>query len=89
MSAIPDKRTERYRWPVLRDGRCEWIGFEQFDTSNGIVDRLDGDYFQRIVVKYLDHGSVSRGRVGAADSYLFDARDLADFAIEWLERQLG
>ncbi len=34
-------------------------------------------------------GRYAEGRVGAADSYLFDARDLADFAIEWLERQLG
>ncbi len=73
----------------MRDGRCEWIAFEQFDTSNGIVDRLHGDYFQRIVIEYLDRGSVARGMVGAADSYLFDARDLADFAIEWLERKLG
>lgn len=89
VAAIPNKRTERYRWPVMRDGRCEWIAFEQFDTSNGIVDRIDGDYFQRIVVEYLDRGSVARSKVGAADSYLFDAKNLADFAIEWLERQLG
>lgn len=89
MAAIPDKRTERYRWPVMRDGRCEWIAFEQFDSSNGIVDRLDGDYFQRIVEEYLDRGSVARGMVGAADSYLFDARNLADFAIEWMEEHLG
>lgn len=85
---VPNKRTERYRWPVLRNGRCEWIAFEQFDTSHGIVDRLDGGYFQRIVEEYLDCGSVARANVGAADSFLFDARDLADFAIEWLEKHL-
>ena len=89
MADIPNKKTERYRWPVLRDGKREWIAFEQFDTSNGIVDRLDGDDFQRIVEAYLDRGSLARGMVGAADSYLFDARVLADFAIKWLERQLG
>ena len=88
MAAIPDKKTECYRWPVLRDGRREWIAFEQFDTSNGIVDRLDGDYFQSISKEYMAEGRHAEGKVGAADSYLFDARDLADFAIEWLERRL-
>ena len=43
MAAISEKKTERYRWPVLRDGKREWMAFEQFDTSNGITDRLDGD----------------------------------------------
>lgn len=87
MSVIPYERTERYRLPVLRGCKRECIAFEQFDTSNGIVDRLDGDNFQRIAGEYLDLGSVARGMVGAADSYLSDAHDLADFAIEWLEGQ--
>ena len=86
---VPDKRTERYRWPVLRDGKREWIAFEQFDTSSGIADWPDGGYFQRIAKEYMARGRHAEGRVGAADSYLFDARSLADFAIEWLENQFG
>ncbi len=86
---VPNKKTERYRWPILRNGRCEWIEFEQYDTSNGIADRLDGDYFQSISKEYMAQGRHAEGRVGAADSYLFDARNLADFAIEWLEKHLG
>ena len=86
---VPNKRTERYRWPVLRGGKCEWIEFEQFDTSNGIVDWPDGSYFQSITKAYMARGRCAEGRVGTADSYLFDARDLADFAIAWLEEQFG
>ena len=89
MADIPNKRTERYRWPVLRDGKREWIAFEQFDTSSGIADWPDGGYFQRIAKEYMARGRHAEGRVGAADSYLFDARSLADFAIEWLENQFG
>lgn len=76
---MPAKRTERYRWPVLRGGSCEWMEFEQFDTSDGIADWPGGSYFQ----------SYATGRVGAADSYLFNARDLTDFAVAWLEEQFG
>ena len=86
---VPNKRTERYRWPVLRGGKCEWIEFEQFDTSSGIVDWPDGSYFQSITKAYMARGRCAEGRVGATDSYLFDARDLADFAIAWLEEQFG
>lgn len=86
---ISNKRTERYRWPVLRNGRCEWIEFEQFDTSIGITDWPDGDYFLSISKEYMVEGRHGEGMFGAADSYLFDARDLADFAIEWLEKQFG
>lgn len=86
---VPNKKTERYRWPILRDGKCEWIEFEQFDTSGGIVDWPDGDYFLRIVEEYMTHATYTTGRVGAADSYLFDAKDLTDFAVAWLEEHFG
>ena len=86
---MPNKKTERYRWPVLRDGESKWIEFEQYDTSNGIVDRADGNYFRAISKAYMPIGRCTEGPVGAADSYLFDARDLADFAVAWLEEQFG
>lgn len=88
---VPNKKTERYRWPILRDGKCEWIEFEQFDTSGGIVDLgpPNGDYFLRIVEEYMTQATYATGRVGAAESYLFDARDLTDFAVTWLEERFG
>ncbi len=89
IAAVPNKKTKRYQWPILRDGKCEWIKFEQFDTSGGIVDWPDGDYFLRIVEEYMTQASYATGQVGAADSYLFDARDLTDFVVAWLEKHFG
>jgi aminoglycoside 3-N-acetyltransferase len=44
------------------------------------------DYtFEGIANAYLAAGRGRQGRVGNAPSYLFDAADLATFAIGWLE----
>ena len=37
----------------------------------------------------MTRASYATGRVGAADSYLFDAKDLTDFAVTWLEERFG
>ena len=63
--------------------------FEQFDTSDGIADWPGSSYFQSITGEYMARRSYATGRVGAADSYLFNARDLTDFAVAWLEEQFG
>ena len=89
MADVPDKRVECYRWPILRNGQCEWVNIEQFDTSGGIVTWPEGDYFMRISKEYMATGKCNSGKVGAADSYLFDANDLAAFAIAWLEERFG
>ena len=86
---VPNKRIERYRWPILREGKREWVEFEQFDTCDGIADWPEGNYFQSISEEYMAQGKCRRGKVGAADSYLFDAKDLAEFAVTWLEEKFG
>jgi len=89
MADIPGKNIERYRWPILRNGRREWVDIEQFDTNGDIVTWSEEDYFMRISEEYLATGKCNTGKVGAADSYLFDAGDLAEFAIAWLEERFG
>jgi aminoglycoside 3-N-acetyltransferase len=32
---VPNKRTERYRWPLLRGDKCQWVEFEQLVTISG------------------------------------------------------
>jgi len=39
--------------------------------------------------EYLAAGRGRSGRVGAARSYLLNAAELVDFAVEWLEREFG
>ncbi len=89
MAKVPDKRIIRYRMPVLRYGRRVWVDIEDFDTSRGIFFANAEEYFQTIARDYLLSGKGCSGKVGAAQSYLFDAADLVEFAVQWLERTFG
>lgn len=88
LARVPNKRVVRYKLPVLREGRRVWVEVEEFDTSLGIVDWED-DYFIAIATEYLATGRGTSGRVGSAPSHLFDAADLRDFGVAWIERTFG
>lgn len=90
VAAIANKRTVRYKVPVLEQGECRWIEVEEFDTAESIVDGKNAEeYFPAIMNAYLSTGMGKSGLVGDARSYLFDAHDLNQFAISWLERELN
>lgn len=89
MARVPNKRIVRNKVPLLRDGQRVWVEFEEFDTCEGIRDRDPEEYFETIAREYLSSGKGYSGKVGAAPSYLFDAADLTEFAIQWVERTLG
>jgi len=63
------------------------------DTRDGAYDYaslgLDVDEFEAIATDALAAGTGKRGRVGAADCHLFDARALTGFAVAWLEDRFG
>lgn len=84
LAAVPDKRVDRYRMPLLRDGERVWVEFEEYDTTNGIVDWPE-DYFQAIVREFLEAGGGRRGRVGHAEGFLLPAGELVGFGKEWME----
>jgi aminoglycoside N3'-acetyltransferase len=65
--------------PVIRTVSC-------LDDSEGIVPWAGEDYFSLILMAYLAEGRGARGRVGGAASELLDARDLVDFAVDWMAR---
>lgn len=89
LADVPDKRVVRYRMPLLEGGRRRWVDVEEFDSSAGIRDWAGGDYFVAIAERYLAEGRGRSGLVGAARSYLFDARELVGFAAAWMEREFG
>ncbi|MCX8213617.1 MAG: AAC(3) family N-acetyltransferase [SAR202 cluster bacterium] len=93
LANIPDKKIKRYRMPVLmpvlRNGETVWITIEYFDSSKGSPASYGEDYFRVIGREAIAAGLARQGRVGGATSYLFDARDLVDFGVEWLERTSG
>lgn len=79
------KAVVRYSYPVLRDGEKVWIEVEDFNTG----DPHDDYSFEGIAQDYLAAGNGRQGKVGDADTYLFDAADLVRYAINWLETRFG
>ncbi|MDH5793146.1 MAG: aminoglycoside 3-N-acetyltransferase [Candidatus Bathyarchaeota archaeon] len=88
MANVPNKRIVQYRMPILRDGQRVWVDVEEFDTCGGVLPNAE-ENFQIIPREYLASGKGHSGKVGMAQSHLFDAADLTRFAIQWLERKYG
>ena len=88
MARVPNKRIVHYKMPILWNGKCTWVEIEEFDTNEGIVDWHE-NYFKTIVQEYLSYREAPSGKVGEAQSYLFDAVDLTEFGIQWMEENFG
>jgi len=86
LARVPDKRIDRYKMPILQDGQRVWADIEEFDTSNGIADFGNWDYFLDIGQAYVVSGKGSSVQIGNAQSFLFDADDLKQFGIKWMEQ---
>ncbi|MCU1397237.1 MAG: aminoglycoside N3-acetyltransferase [Acidimicrobiales bacterium] len=87
---VTDKRRVRRRHRVVGpDGATCERDVECLDDSEGIVDHPGEDYFATIMRAYLSTDRVRVGRVGAARSELFAARDLVEFATAWMNEHLG
>lgn len=78
-AAYPTKRTVRQGAPVMRDGRREWVEFEDVDVSSDDFSELGAQFG-------AETGGVRSGRVGSAAAWLMPQRPLIDFAVRWLER---
>ncbi|MFM9372526.1 aminoglycoside 3-N-acetyltransferase [Streptomyces sp. Da 82-17] len=94
LAQAPGKRYVTYEQPVLEDGRRVWRRFTDIDSENGAFDYTpvvpDGeDAFETITRALLAAGHGRTGRVGAAESHLFEARRVVEFGVEWIERELG
>jgi aminoglycoside 3-N-acetyltransferase len=85
LANIPNKRVVRYRCPILENGHTVWLDMEDFDTGEPHYDYR----FEDIAGDYLATGKARSGLVGNAQSYLFDAADLVQFAVNWLEERFG
>ena len=86
---VPEKRTIRYKQPVLAGDKATWVEVEEYDSSRGIKDWGGGDYFVAIVEAYLAAGHGRTGLIGTARSYLLEAQGLVRFAVSWMEREFG
>ena len=89
LADVPNKKIVNYRLPILKKGKRVWVEIEEYDTSDGIVDWPNEDYFSIICREYILSGKGTCGKVGSAQSYLFDAENLVEFAKEWMEKNFA
>ena len=83
---LPGKRVHRYRRRMVGEYGPVWAEFEEFDTREPVSDALPSNCFERIAEDYLGSGFGTQGGVGQARSYVFEAQELVEFAVDWLER---
>lgn len=88
LAKVPNKRIAHYRAPMLRNGKQVWVEIEEFDTCGGILPNARA-YFDIIPCEFLSFRKGISGKVGVAQSYLFDANEFVNFSVQWLEREYG
>jgi aminoglycoside 3-N-acetyltransferase len=87
LADVPDKQIVRYKAPILRNGQKEWIDIEEFSTTGCLPWRGSVDLFEAIARQHIQEGHGIVSHVGAATSYLFDAAQLTQFAVDWIEEE--
>ncbi|MDQ0994669.1 aminoglycoside 3-N-acetyltransferase [Streptomyces sp. V3I7] len=93
LADAPGKRFVTYEQPIEVDGRRVWRRFRDIDSEHGAFDYAavvgEGqDPFEAIVLDMLAAGIGRSGRVGAAESHLFETAQVIDFALAWIEGRL-
>ncbi|POP40428.1 aminoglycoside 3-N-acetyltransferase [Superficieibacter electus] len=93
IARIPNKRRVSYEMPIRsEDGGVRWKRAEDFD-SNGILDcfAIEGepDAVETITNAYVELRRHREGLVGQAHCYLFEARDIVSFGVDYLQRHFG
>jgi aminoglycoside 3-N-acetyltransferase len=79
---IPDKRIARFKVPILENGARVWRDMEEVDSSGeGAHANWPDRFFALITDAYLARTDNRGARVGSAESYLFSAVGLLDFAL--------
>jgi len=86
LARIPNKLVVRYKMPILQDGKRVWVDVEEFDTCGDVLPDV-AEYFEAIPREFLASGKGRSGKIGEAQSYLFDAAEFVDFAVQWLEKK--
>jgi aminoglycoside 3-N-acetyltransferase len=89
-AGVPDKRRVSYRYPIYEGGERVWRTFSDIDTSEGALpyERVIGneDYVAYLAGSALAAGCGRSGPLGEATAHLFDAPQLVEHAVAWIER---
>lgn len=94
LAKAPAKRFVTYEQPINVNGERVWRRFHDIDSENGAFDYTpvvpEGvEPFETIARDMLHAGLGREGQVGAAASHLFEASDVVDFGVRWIEGKLA
>ncbi|TDD96671.1 aminoglycoside 3-N-acetyltransferase [Actinomadura rubrisoli] len=94
LAKAPGKRFVDYQQPITVDGERVWRRFHDIDSEDGAFDYSavvpqGQEPFEVIARDMLAAGHGRQGRVGAGTSYLFEAADVVDFGVNWIESKLA
>ncbi|GIH97647.1 hypothetical protein Psi01_82770 [Planobispora siamensis] len=94
LAKAPGKRFVDYEQPILVRGQRVWRRFHDIDSEEGAFDYSGvvppgQEPFEAIVRDMLIAGIGRQGKVGAAESHLFEATEVVDFATAWIEHRLN
>ena len=81
---VPGKRIVRFRVPVQEQGARVWKDMEEFDTADVAHPNWPEKLFAHLVDGYLNSTGNRGAFVGNAQSFLFEARGLLEFALPWM-----
>jgi len=87
LADVPEKQVVRYWAPILRDGVKTWGQIEEFSTEGCLPWYGPTDMFEAILRDHVQDGHGALAHVGAAQSYVFDAADLVEYAVAWIEER--
>jgi aminoglycoside 3-N-acetyltransferase len=84
---IPDKRVARFKVPVAENGARVWRDMEEFNSAgDGVHANWPDRFFSRITDSHLAASSNHGGKVGDAQCYLLQSRELLAFALPVMTR---
>lgn len=94
LAEAPGKRFVDYEQSVLVQGQRVWRRFHDIDSEDGAFDysalvHEGQEPFEAIARDMLAAGIGRQGRVGAAESHLFEAAEVIGFATNWIEDKLS
>lgn len=80
IAPITEKRIVKFKVPLLQNGQRQWCNVEEYDTGDGIR-RWPERFFADIVKSYITKYHLRSQKIGNAESFLLDAKQLVDFAV--------
>jgi len=76
---VPNPKIEKVGASILINGKAKWLEYNEVN--------YDEDCFEEIGKDFEKTAKILKGKIGSADSKLFNQREAVDFALSWLTKK--